>query len=233
MAETIELTIGEVTTTAMIAAPAGAGPHPGVVVAFHREGLDGFTAWVVDDLAANGFAAIAPNHYHALPPGADIEQRRDYLTDAQMARDLEAAAGMLAARDDVDGARLALIGHCMGGRTTLMGLASLPERWRCGCVWYGGNAFNPLGDLPPPAERLANIACPVIGFYGNDDANPSPQDVDRIDALLGEHGKVHEFHRYDGAGHAFMSFETPRYREAQAKDSWNRALAFLGQHLNG
>ncbi|MCH7711424.1 MAG: hypothetical protein IH903_07270, partial [Proteobacteria bacterium] len=90
MADRIDLTIGEVTTAALIGVPAGAGPFPGVVAAFHRGGLDGFTGWLVDELAANGYGAIAPDHYHALPEGADVQQRRDYLTDEQMALDLEA-----------------------------------------------------------------------------------------------------------------------------------------------
>lgn len=231
MADTIELKIGDVTTTAFVALPAEAGPFPGVVVAFHKDGLDDFTAWVVDDLAANGFAAIAPNHYHVLPDRADIEQRRDYLTDEQLARDLRAAAGRLAAEQAVDGDRLALIGHCMGGRTTWVGLTSDPGRWRCGCVWYGGNAFVRMGGVPAPTDRLADIACPVAGYFGNDDGNPSPADVDRLDAMLGELGKTYEFHRYDGAGHAFMSFGTERYREEQARDSWAKALRFLGAHL--
>ena len=83
MADRIDLTIGEVTTAALIGVPAGAGPFPGVVAAFHRGGLDGFTERLIDELAANGYAAIAPNHYHALPEGVDVEQRRDYLTDEQ------------------------------------------------------------------------------------------------------------------------------------------------------
>ena len=231
MADTIDLTIGEVTTTAFVAVPMGAGPFPGVVVAFHKDGLDDFTEWVVDDLAANGYAAIAPNHYHVLPPGVSIERRTEFITDEQLSRDLGSAADLLAARDTVDGDRLAVIGHCMGGRTTWVGLVAHPGRWRCGCVWYGGNAFKALGDGPAPADRLGDIACPVAGHFGNDDGNPSPADVDRLDAMLNELDKDHEFHRYDGAGHAFMSFGSERYREDQAKDSWSRALDFLGRHL--
>ncbi|MEE8539534.1 MAG: hypothetical protein V3S54_06945 [Woeseiaceae bacterium] len=81
------MTIGEVTTAALIGVPAGVGPFPGVVATFHRGGLDGFTGWLVDELAANGYGAIAPDHYHALPEGVDAAQRRDYLTDEQMALD--------------------------------------------------------------------------------------------------------------------------------------------------
>lgn len=231
MADRIDLTIGEVTTAALIGVPAGAGPFPGVVAAFHRGGLDGFTERLIDELAANGYAAIAPNHYHALPEGVDVEQRRDYLTDEQLALDLRAAADRLSAEEAVDGDRLALIGHCMGGRTTWVGLATYPGRWKCGCIWYGGNVFKQMGKVPAPADRLGDIVCPVAGFFGNDDPNPSPEDIDRLDVMLTELGKAHEFHRYDGAGHAFISSEGEKYREAPAKDSWSKALGFLGRHL--
>ena len=45
-------------------------------------------------------------------------------------------------------------------------------------------------------------------------------------------GKPHEFHMYDGAGHAFLNFmNAERYRETQAKDAWEKMLAFLGKHM--
>jgi carboxymethylenebutenolidase len=72
----------------------------------------------------------------------------------------------------------------------------------------------------------------MIGFFGLDDTNPSPADVDTIDAELSRHGKTHEFHRYEGAGHAFLNFtNADRYRPSQAKDAWEKMLAFLGRHL--
>ncbi len=231
MADTIELTIGDVTTTAFVAVPSGGAKHPGVVVTFHRQGLDDFTAWLCDDLAANGYAAISPNHFHVMPPGVDLERRREFITDEQMGADLEAAANWLTTEGGADANRLALLGHCMGGRTTWMGLTSQPKRWKCGCVWYGGGSFNQLGNLPAPADRLENINCPVAGFFGNDDKNPSPDEVNELSARLTKFGKEHEFHRYDGAGHAFMGIGRPSYREEAAKESWTKALAFIGKHI--
>ncbi len=231
MADKIELTIGDVTTTAFVAVPAGGAKHPGVVVTFHRGGMDEFTAWLCDDLATNGYAAIAPNHYHVLPPGMDIERRREFLTDEQLAADLDASAGWLIKEGDADAKRLALMGHCLGGRTTWVGLTSLPNRWKCGCVWYGGGSFNPLGKLPAPIDRLEEIRCPVAGFFGNDDGNPSPDEVNEIAARLTKLDKEHEFHRYDGAGHAFMNAGEASYREEQSKDSWAKALAFIGENI--
>jgi carboxymethylenebutenolidase len=232
MANTIPLKIGTIATAALMKMPAGSGPFPGVVVTFHKDGLDEFTNWLVDDLAANGFIAIAPNHFHILPPGKGPDDRKDYIADEQMALDLKAAAEWLGAQKNVAGKRYGLLGHCMGGRTTWVGLETNPELWGAGCVWYGGGALKAQGKAyPAPSERLAAIACPVAGFFGNDDKNPSPADVNLFDERLTKLGKPHEFHRYDGAGHAFMNKFGPKYREAACKDSWAKGFAFMRKHL--
>lgn len=233
MSKTIDFSIGDIQTTAFVAMPDGAGPFPGVVVGFHKDGLDIFTDWVVDDLARNGYAAIAPNHYHVMPPGMDVERRREFLTDEQMTLDLEAAADWLAAQDAVDGDRLALLGHCMGGRTTWLGLVSLPDRFKCGCPFYSGNVFGQVGDVPPPADRFSEIQAPVMGFFGNDDKNPSPDDVAKMSQILTELGKEHTFHQYDDTGHAFMGANRVKYREESSRDAWTKTLGFLSHHIGG
>lgn len=233
MGQSIDFAIGDIQTTAYVAVPEGSGPFPGVVVAFHMGGIDSFTEWVVDDLAKNGYAAIAPNHYHAMPPGKTIADRKEFLDDDQMTLDLKTSADWLAAQDNVDGDRLALIGHCMGGRTTWVGLVSLPDVFKCGCPFYSGNSFGQIGSPPPPAERFAAIKAPVMGFFGNDDANPSPEDVDRMSQILTELGKEHVFHRYDGTGHAFMGAGREKFRENSARDAWTKTLKFLSSHIGG
>jgi carboxymethylenebutenolidase len=231
VANTIPLKIGNIETTALMQMPKGPGPFPGVVVTFHKDGLNEFTEWVVDDLAANGFAAIAPNHFHVLPPGKGPDDRKDYLDDEKLAQDLRAAAEWLKAQKEV-GPKLALIGHCMGGRTTWVGLETWPDLWAAGCVFYSGGAQGTQGKkYPAPAERFAEVACPVAGFFGNNDKNPSPADVNLYDERLTKLGKPHEFHRYDGAGHAFLNKFADSYRETQAKDAWAKALAFMRRHL--
>ena len=58
--------------------------------------------------------------------------------------------------------------------------------------------------------------------------NPSPDDVNDYAAALEAAGVVHEFHRYDDAGHAFQNFPTPEhYRETQSEDAWAKVLTFL------
>lgn len=234
MAKTVELQIGAVTTTALVATPSGEGPRGGVVLTFHRDGLDDFTAWHCDEIAKAGFAAIAPNHYHALPQGVSIDDRRDYITDEQQAADCEAGARWLIANTGVPEDRLAVLGPCMGGRTTLVALEANPELWRCGCIWYGGGVFRAAaGKWPQPGdpERLRRVNAPIAGFYGNLDKNPSPADVDRLDALLNELGKPHEFHRYPTADHGFLNPFGKRHHAEAAKESWMLAVAFLRKHI--
>jgi carboxymethylenebutenolidase len=72
----------------------------------------------------------------------------------------------------------------------------------------------------------------VIGFFGNEDTNPSPADVNDYEAALKKAGVQYAFHRYDHAGHAFQSFNSAeRYREGPSEDAWAKALAFFGENL--
>jgi len=233
MGTTIDFSIGNIQTTAYAAVPDGDGPFPGVVVAFHKDGIDPFTHWVIDDLASNGYAAVAPNSYHAMPPGKTVDDRKEFLDDAQVTLDLKSAADWLSAQTNVDGDRLAILGHCMGGRTTWLGLVSLPDVFKCGCPFYSGNTFGQIGSPFPPAERFEAIQAPVMGFFGNDDGNPSPADVDKMSQILTELGKEHVFHQYDGTGHAFMGATREKFRENSARDAWTKTYQFLDQHIGG
>ena len=99
-------------------------------------------------------------------------------------------------------------------------------------MFYGGNIMKPWGEGPTPFDLTPYVHCPIVGFFGNEDPNPSPADVDRLSAQLDKYRKAHEFHRYDGAGHAFLNFtNTVTYREGPARDAWEKLIPFLQRHL--
>ena len=100
-------------------------------------------------------------------------------------------------------------------------------------MFYAGRVKLVLGEGNPPAIDLtANITCPVMGFFGNKDENPSPKDVDDYSAALKKSGVEHTFHRYDGAGHAFQSFNSEeRYHHNASEDAWEKVLAFFEEKL--
>jgi carboxymethylenebutenolidase len=215
-------------------APAGAPQAPGIVVIMHGPGLDKFVEDRVDDLARHGYAAAAPDLYHRqnADDGADMMTRIGRLRDDEIVADADATIAHLRAMKETRVTDLAVLGFCMGGRITYLLAGARPAAWRAAGVFYGGNIMKPWGPGPTPLDLTKNIAAPMIGFFGLDDTNPSPADVDKIDGELSRLGKPHEFHRYEGAGHAFLNFtNAERYRPSQAKDAWEKMLAFLGRHL--
>ncbi len=218
--------------------PEGEGPFPGIVVAQHlpvaHMGLekDPFTIDVGERLARAGYACVIPYIFHWWPPEEDMAVKREAFRDDWTVADMGAAFSLLAGMAKVDGGRIGIMGHCWGGRVAWLAACHNPD-YKAAAVLYGGRIKIAMGpDGVPPIELADRIACPVIGIFGNDDRNPSPADVDDLDAALAGAGVAHEFHRYDGAGHAFQDFTNDeRYRKEAAADSWGKVLAFLDDRL--
>jgi carboxymethylenebutenolidase len=102
------------------------------------------------------------------------------------------------------------------------------------------NRKTSKGRNRDPAERVsrvadpADIGCPILFHFGEEDENPSPGDRIKLDTEPTRLGKEHEFHAYPSAAHAFMNFSNAeRYREAAAEAFWPRTLAFLERRLRG
>ena len=233
MADFAEVQVGGSPMRILHTAPAGAGPHPAMVIMFHRGGFDDFTAKLADDLAAAGYVTATPDVYH-YPPVHEKAEDNDFPRDPEIIADIGASIDYLASRGDVDMDRLGIIGHCMGGRMSFLGASTHP-RFKACVAYYSGNMFKPWSDDgPTPFALLKDMKAEVAGFFGNDDQNPSPDDVDKIDAELTRLGIKHSFNRYDGAGHAFQNFMSDeRFRPDQTADSWGKTVPFLDGVLKG
>ena len=129
--------------------------------------------------------------------------------------DIDASVKELQALPAVKGDRIAIMGHCMGGRMAYLGAAS-NAAFKAAVVLYGGGIFRAEGEgRLPPIALTPNIKCAIAGFFGRDDKNPPPDDVERISQELKKHSIRHDFRIYDGAGHAFQNFTSQAsYREA-------------------
>ncbi len=232
MGHMVQIAVDGAEMNVYMAEPDGAGPHPAILLTFHRGGVDEFTCTYIDDLAAAGYVAVAPNFYHRSPADSDSGEAQGRVIDAELVADIDATVAMLQGLSSVKSDAIGIVGHCFGGRNSYLGAASNPAFRAC-AVFYGGSTMVARGDdRPSPFELMQNIACPLMGFFGNDDQNPSPDDIDKIDAELTRHGVNHVFHRYDGAGHAFQNFTAPdRYKETQARDAQAKLLTFLNAEL--
>ncbi|HUB97827.1 MAG TPA: dienelactone hydrolase family protein [Stellaceae bacterium] len=215
-----------------IAAPDAPGPHPAVLVAHHRTGVDEFTRDVCERCAGIGVVAVAPNFYHRRPAGEDPVASMKELKDGELVDDINAAVRFLVSLPHVKKDAIGTVGHCLGGRTSYLGLVWNPI-FKAAILLYHGNIFESRGEgMPAPFELTSNIRCPIIGFFGNDDRNPSPEMVRRLSREFARRGIRHVFHHYDGAGHAFQDHTSRHnYREAAAVDAWPKMLAFLDSAL--
>ncbi len=137
-------------------------------------------------------------------------------------RDRDALVALLrdafvALRDErgCDG-RVAAVGWCMGGGLAARLAADEPAL--AGAAIFYGEAT--------PAALIAQVACPVIGFYGGND----PRITDAVPAFaqaMRAAGKHYEPHVYDDAPHAFFNDTRPSYHVAAARDAWARLLGFF------
>jgi carboxymethylenebutenolidase len=212
-----------------VAVPSGSGPFPAIVVAQHGGGVDTFIRAMADQFAEAGYAAAAPDLYHRLGPN---EARSiQHLKDVEMIADVQATVHFLQHHNAINGNAIGVTGYCMGGRVAYLMAAAVPQ-FKAAVPYYGGNIMVPWGDgVVAPFERTSDISCPILFHFGEEDANPSLADMEKLDAELTRHGKAHTFYTYPNAGHAFMDFTGERYREAAATASWPRTLDFFAQHL--
>ena len=212
---------------AYFARPLAGSDQPGVVVIHHMPGYDRSSKEIVRTFGVYGYAALMPNLHHRYAPGAKASdaaaaaREAGGVPDEQCRGDVEGAVRMLRARPETNG-KVGVIGYCSGGRQAFMIACTLDVDAAVDC--YGGRADISLAP---------NLRCPLLGLFGNEDQNPSPDDVAAMAKALEDNSKDFEFHSYDDAGHAFFSVDRPMYRVEAAKDGWKQVWKFFDTHLKG
>jgi len=239
-AETVQITgHGGDEIDAYLAQPLGDGPFGGVVVIHHMPGWDRWSKEVTRTFAARGYLAICPNLHGREGKGAGPDdaaaavRAAGGVPDERLVGDAGAAMRHLRALPTSNG-KVGVIGYCSGGRQAFLAACSLPLDAAVDC--YGAGV---VGTPPPqapvgfvPLIGLApNLSCPLLGLFGAEDRFPSPEHVAELDAELTRLGKAHEFHSYEGAGHAFFAVDRPSYRVEAAKDGWERIWEFYCRYL--
>jgi len=215
-----------------VSLPEGPGPFPAMVVLQHREGVDEFVQEMTRRLAREGYVAVAPELYHRDGPECrdDGATRAKRIQDANIIKDVNSSLSYLEGHPSVQPGGVGILGFCQGGRGSYL-MAGVSPSFKAAVVYYGGNTFTARGEGPSPFERTKEIHCPIMGHFGEEDENPSPEDVRRLDAELTKYNKAHQFHSYPGAGHAFMNFSASSYRAQADQTSWPRTLEFITQLL--
>ncbi|MEZ0069330.1 carboxymethylenebutenolidase [Streptacidiphilus sp. MAP12-20] len=224
---------------AYLARPEGDAPRGGVVVIHHLPGYDRATKEMVRRFAELGYDAVCPNLYSREAPGAApddaaaVARAAGGIPDERLVGDVGAAAAYLRALPNANG-KAAVIGYCSGGRQSVLAACNLELDAAVDC--YGAFVtLDPPSEFPLKVsslvDQLPRLSAPLLGLFGAQDSYPSPEQVADLGRLLDGHGKRHEFHVYEGAGHAFFAVDRPSYNVAAANDGWERIAAFFAANL--
>lgn len=215
---------------AWVVYPERADRAPVVLVVHEIFGLSTWIRAVADQLAAQGFIAIAPDllTMQGVPRTADHAPNPDSaraairtLNPDDVHRQLRAVAdyGMAlpAARPSYG-----IVGFCWGGMVAFEHATRAPEL-DAAVVFYGTS---------PATESLAAIRTPVLGLYAGDDARVNTT-VPPADSAMRALGKVFQPHTFAGAGHGFLRAQDGRdgANAAATAAAWPLAVQWLRTSL--
>ena len=240
IAEELSISTADGSMTGYAFMPEGDGPHPAVIVIQEIFGVDDHIKDVARRFAAEGYYAVAPDLFYR--QGAGLTVSYDNREEAFALRATTTPEGItadlnaLVAHLDGDAranSSVGIVGYCFGGGVVYLASHAVPGI-SAAAIYYGGGIV-PRDDAPAGApnglDNAGAVACPVIGFWGEEDAGIPVAHVERIEAALKDAGKDVEFHVYKGAGHGFFCDGRGSYNKEASDDAWPRTLAFFKRHL--
>ena len=220
---------GADTVKAWVVYPERSEKAPVVLVVHEIFGLTHWIRGVADQLAAEGFIAIAPDlmtmkHLPEGPNGPDQQAATTAIrtlnpADVQRHLDQVARYGMaLPAALPVYG----VVGFCWGGSTSFNHAVHAPGLG-ASVVYYGSS---------PATETLATVKAPVLGLYGGNDARVNAT-IEAAETALRARGARFEKVVYDGAGHGFLRQQAGQEgaNRRATEQAWPRTIDFFKQTL--
>ena len=189
-----------------------------------------------------GYNAICPNLYAR--QGLDVDpddaaaaaREAGGIPDEQFVGDAAGAVATLRALPNANG-KVGVIGYCSGGRHAFLTAVSLDVDAAVDC--YGAFVTGTPPDgfplrVTPLVRPHAGARLPAPRAVRQRRPVPRPRAGRRASKPpCRRPGKTYEFHRYDGAGHAFFNVDRPSYRAEAAVDGWQRVFEWFGRHLAG
>ena len=241
MNEEKSLRAGAETFKAQVISPPGGeiGSGPGLIIVHEIWGLDKHIKDVAGRFAAQGYGVVAPD---LLSDTGILQQIRPTLfadlRDPQKKHEAQAKmrtllqplqseefarstmAKVQACFDYLGGAsgRVGVVGFCFGG-TWGWHLATTEPKLKAAVCFYG--------QPPQPLEKVADIRCPVLALYGEQDERLMASLPD-VQKAMKEHGKDFTCKIYPKTGHAFFNDTNPQaFNQAARDDAWGVTVGFL------
>ncbi|HEY2931925.1 MAG TPA: dienelactone hydrolase family protein [Acidobacteriota bacterium] len=200
-----------------------------VIIVIHE--IFGLTDWiraVADQLAKEGFIAVAPDLISGKGPGGgntdSVASRDDVvklvrgLTPEEVTSRLNAVRQYAVSLPAANG-KSASIGFCWGGSTSFAYAVAQPKL-NAAVVYYG--------TAPSDPSKLASIKASVLGLYGGDDARVTAT-VDPTAAEMKKLNKSYDPNVFAGAGHGFLRAQEGKdgANLKATQQAWPKTIAFL------
>jgi len=230
-AEWAQIRVGTDSVRAWVVYPARRQNAPVVVAIHDNQGMSNWIRAVADQLAADGFIAIAPDllTMQNVPRNPDGESVREGVSAAigrvdQATRDrFIKAFGEWGTKLEGASSKYGVVGFCWGGSTVFSHAAAAPASLGAVVVYYGG---------APAPERMNTARAPILGLFAAEDARVN-NTVGPAEAVLKANNRTFEAHYFEGAGHGFTRSQEGREGAnlAATKRAWPMTVAWFRRHL--
>lgn len=220
-AEYVKIPSGRDTITAYVAYPERTDRAPAVVVIHEVFGMSDFIRQTTEQLARDGFVALAPDllsRRGGTPPAADAARKLIAGLNADtLTADLDASLAYLKRLPAVRPERTGVIGFCWGGAQSFR-YATHDPSLRAFVVCYGSG---------PEAPAIAHLRAKGFGVYAENDARVDAGLAD-LDRAIRTYHKDYRYIVYPGVGHGFLR---TREQPAVADSAWRAVVRFFRDNL--
>jgi carboxymethylenebutenolidase len=244
--EFVTITVGKTPMRTFVVRPAGNAPAPVVIVIQEVFGLSDWIRGVADQLAADGFIAVAPDLLAGT--GANGGDSSSFATEKERMQPTlalpteQVVARLKAAREwglKQPGAngKSATVGFCFGGQQSFR-MAMEEPSLNAAVVYYGdapAAAGGGRGAPFVPSDSMKNINAPVLGLYGGlkEDARIG-NTIEPTRAKMKELGKTYELYIFEGAQHGFLRAQTAAdgANMKAAQQAWPLTVAWIKKYAS-
>ena len=201
---------------------------PVVVVIHEIFGLSGWVRGVADQLAADGYIAIAPDLLSIERGGATTDSlawdtARTLIRNVtpEKMNAMVAAVGRYGMALPAAAKMYGVVGYCWGGTASFNHAVFNAPGMKAAVVYYGSS---------PAAAEIAKVKVPVLGLYGENDQRVNatiPMADSTMRAIKGTFvSKV-----YPGAGHGFLRAQDQAANRAASLEAWPETIRWFRTYL--
>ncbi len=206
-------------------------PVPAVVVLHEVFGVNADIRRTCDELAEQGFIAVAPDLFWRQEPGVDLSvtSEPDWQHGLRLYQAYDRDVGAKDVNDTVNAVaklpgctgKVAVLGYCLGG--LLVYLTAVRYGVDAGVAYHGGDTEKYLGEVD-------GLRAPLLMHLAEEDEFISKSAQAAIKAALANKPNA-TVYSYPGQNHAFSRHNGAHYNAAAAALAHERTNEFLNRQL--